>query len=129
QPRRYHRPPLMKRKRSIAALGAFFVLAGGAIAGCGSDVPGDAVANVAGNPISTQAFNHRMYVAAKSQAAQSPGQPVIVPTDPPQFTKCIANVRQAVPSLAKQSDKTLRGDCQQLFTSLSSQVMDFLVKA
>ena len=28
----------------------------------------------------------------------------------------LTNVRQAVPSLAKQTDKTLRGDCQQLFT-------------
>ena len=84
---------------------------------------------MAGNSITTQAFNHWMYVAAKSQAAQSPGQPVIVPTDPPQFTKCIATVRQAVPSLAKQTDKTLRTDCQQLFTSLSGQVMDFLIKA
>jgi foldase protein PrsA len=105
------------------------------LAACGSSssssggVPSDSVADVAGNSITTQAFNHWMYVAAKSQAAQSPGQPVIVPTDPPQFTKCIATVRQAVPSLAKQTDKTLRGDCQQLFTSLSGQVMDFLIKA
>src|SRR5881398_1414711 len=99
----------MKRIRIALALGAFFVLAT-ALAGCGGGVGSDQVAVMAGNPISTQAFNHWMYVAAKSQAAQSPGQPVIVPTDPPQFTKCIANVRQAVPSLAKQSDKTLRGD-------------------
>jgi foldase protein PrsA len=119
--------------RKILALGAI-VIVPVLLAACGSSsstggVPSDSVASVAGNAISTQAFNHWMYVAAKSQAAQSPGQPVIVPTDPPQFTKCIATVRQAVPSLAKQTDKTLRGDCQQLFTSLSGQVMDFLIKA
>jgi len=118
----------MTVKRYLTALGAFFVLMV-AVTGCGSGIPGNAVADVAGNPISTQAFNHWMFVAAKSQAAQSPGQPVIVPTDPPQFTQCIANVKKQIPSLAKTKDAQLRSDCQQLFTSLSSQVMDFLIKA
>jgi foldase protein PrsA len=121
----------MKPLRTITVLGA---IAGTAVllAACGSSsssVPDNSVAEVAGTPITTQALNHWMYVAAKSQAAQSPGQPVIVPTDPPQFSQCIANVRKAVPSLAKQTDKTLRSDCQQLFTTLSGQMMDFLIKA
>ena len=34
-----------------------------------------------------------MYVAAEGEAAESPGQPVIVPEDPPNFTKCVAQVR------------------------------------
>ncbi len=118
----------MKVRRSILALGAFFVAAV-AVAGCGSGVPGDSVADVAGNPITTQAFNHWMYVAAKSQAAQNPGQPVIVPNDPPDFNACINEARKEIPSLAKTATKTLRSDCKQLFTSLSSQVMDFLIKA
>ena len=124
---------MTKALKTLLALGAVGISAL-LLAACGSSssstsVPDNSVAEVAGNPISTQAFNHWMFVAAKSQAAQSPGQPVIVPTDPPQFTKCIADVKQAVPSLAKQSDKTLRSDCQQLFTSLSGQVMDFLIKS
>jgi foldase protein PrsA len=123
---------MTKALKTLMALGALGI-ASALLAACGSSssgsVPSDSVATVAGNPISTQAFNHWMYVAAKSQAAQSPGQPVIVPTDPPQFAQCIANVKKAVPSLAKQSDQTLRSDCQQLFTSLSGQVMDFLIKA
>ncbi len=119
----------MKVRRSLLALGAFFVVAL-AVAGCGgSSTPSDSVATVAGNPITTQAFNHWMYVAAKSQAAQSPGQPVIVPNDPPNFNNCIAQVRKQIPSLAKTATKTIRTDCKQLFTSLSSQVMDFLIKA
>ncbi|HTU86672.1 MAG TPA: peptidyl-prolyl cis-trans isomerase [Solirubrobacteraceae bacterium] len=118
----------MKVRGSILALGAFFVLAV-AVAGCGSGVPGNSVADVAGNPITTQAFNHWMFVAAKSQAAEEPGQPVIVPNDPPQFTKCIADVRKAIPSLAKTKAATLRTACQQQFTSLSSSVMDFLITA
>jgi len=91
-------------------------------------VPGDSVADVAGNPVTLAAFNHWMYVAAKSQAAQSPGSPVIVPSDPPNFDKCVAQVRKQVPSLAKTATKQLRADCKQLFTSLSSQVLDFLIK-
>jgi foldase protein PrsA len=114
-------------RRVTAALCAFFVV-GAVIAGCGSGVPGDSVASVSGNPITTQAFNHWMFVAAKSQAAQSPGAPVIVPTDPPNFDKCVAQVRKQLPNLAKAATKQLRTDCKQLFTSLSSQVMDFLIK-
>jgi foldase protein PrsA len=118
----------MTVRRSILALGAFFVFAV-ALAGCGSGVPGDSVADMAGNPVTTQAFNHWMYVAAKSQAAEEPGQPVIVPNDPPNFTNCIADVRKAIPSLKKTATKTLRSACQQQFASLSSSVMDFLITA
>ncbi len=113
--------------RRFAALGAFFVVSV-ALAACGSGVPGDSVADVAGNPITTRAFDHWMYVAAKSQAAQSPGAPVIVPNDPPNFNNCIAQVRKQVPQLSKDSDKTIRTDCKSLFTTLSNQVLDFLIK-
>ncbi len=120
----------MKNQRKIPALGAFFVLIALAISGCGSSgLPDAAVATVAGNPISRQAFNHWMYVAAKEQAAQSPGQPVIVPNDPPSFNRCLTTVRAELPALKKTSDKQLRADCKMLFTSLSSQVMDFLIKS
>jgi foldase protein PrsA len=118
----------MKVRSSFLALGAFFVIAVG-MAGCGSGVSGDAVVNVAGNPISTQAFNHWMYVAAASQAAQSPGQPVIVANDPPNFTNCIKQVRAKFPSFAKgKTDAQIRTACKSLFTSLSSQVLDVLIK-
>jgi foldase protein PrsA len=119
----------MKRLKSIPALGAFFVLIAVAVSACGSGMPGNSVAVVAGNPITTQAFNHWMFVAAKEQAAQSPGQPVIVPNDPPNFTKCVTQVKAEIPTLAKTATKTLTADCKTLFTSLSSQVMDFLIKA
>jgi foldase protein PrsA len=118
---------MRKRVRRIAALGAFFVVAV-AVSACGSGVPGNSVAVVAGNPITLRAFDHWLYVAAKSQASQNPGAPVIVPSDPPNFTSCIAQVRAQVPTLAKSPTKTLRTDCKQLFTSLSGQVLDFLIK-
>lgn len=119
----------MKSSRTIPALGAFFVAIAVAVAGCGSSIPGNSVADVAGNPISTQAFNHWMYVLAKTQAAQSPGSPVIVPNDPPNFNKCIAQVKAEIPTLAKTATKTLRTDCQRVFTSLSSEVMNYLISS
>ncbi len=118
----------MKRFRLTLALGAFFV-AVVALSACGSGMPGNSVASVAGNPISNTAFDHWMFVAAKGNSSQSPGSPVIVPNDPPQFKNCVAQVRSQIPTLAKQSDKTIQSDCKQLFTSLSSQVMDFLIRA
>jgi hypothetical protein len=74
----------MKSIKTTRALGAFFVaaLTGLAISGCGSGVPGNAVVNVAGNPITTSAFNHWLYVYAVFQSSQSPGAPVIVPDAP-----------------------------------------------
>jgi foldase protein PrsA len=119
---------MTNKLRSIPALGAFFVLAV-LLSSCGSGVPGNSVAVVAGNPISAQAFNHWMFVAAKGQSAASPSQPVIVPNDPPNFARCITQARKEIPSLAKTSAKTLKSDCKTLFTSLSGQVMDFLIKA
>ncbi len=118
---------MRNRFRRYAALSAFFVVAV-AVSACGSGVPGDAVVNVDGSPISTRAFDHWMYVAAKSQASQNTGTPVIVPSDPPNFAHCIAQVKAEVPTLAKASTTTLKSDCKQLFTSLSSQVLDFLIK-
>jgi foldase protein PrsA len=119
---------MRKQCRGLLALGAFF-LVGAALAGCGSGVPGNSAAAVAGNPITLQAVNHWMYIAAKSQAAQSPGAPVIVPNDPPDFKGCIAQARKEIPSLAKSPDSQLKTDCKQLFTSLSAQVMTYLIKA
>jgi foldase protein PrsA len=120
----------MKTSRSILALGAFFVVIALLVAGCGgSGVPSGDVAVMAGNPISQRAFDHWMYIAAEGEAEEDPGQPVIVPEDPPNFTHCIAQVKADLPTLRKTATKTLRADCQQLFTSLSSQVMDFLIKA
>ena len=54
---------------------------------------------------------------------------MIVPNDPPNFTKCIAQVAEADPVADEDAAKTLKTDCKQLFTSLSSQVMDFLIRA
>ena len=116
--------------RSAKARGAFFVagIAGAvlALSGCGG-VPGDSVAIMDGNPITTAAFKHWLYVAAKGQAAQSPGSPVIVP-DPPDYKRCVASLRSEVtgPSVP---NKTLKSDCQAAFQQLRDQVLEFLIRS
>ena len=90
-------------------------------------MPSTDAAVVAGNPITKRAVLHWMYVDAKGQAAQSPGSPVIVPTDPPEFPKCIAQVKKQIPTLAKESDAKIRAACQSAFTSYSQAVMGFLI--
>jgi foldase protein PrsA len=127
----------MKSLRSIPALCAFFVVAALIVAGCGSSsssssagsgtVPSGDAAVVAGNPITKRAVLHWMYVDAKGQAAQSPGAPVIVPTDPPDFPKCIAQVKKEIPTLAKETDAKIRTACQSAFTSYAQAVMGFLI--
>ena len=113
----------------MTALGAFFVVAI-VVAGCGSSssVSSSDVANIAGNPISKQAFNHWMYVAEKGNSVED-GGPVIVPTDPPNFTGCIAQIRAQIPTYKTTAAATLKSDCKELFTNLNAEVLDFLVKA
>jgi parvulin-like peptidyl-prolyl isomerase len=118
----------MQISKKLTALGASFVAAV-AVAGCGSGIQGNSVASVAGNPITLQAFDHWMYVAAKGNASETPGAPVIVPNDPPSFKNCVKQVRQQIPSLDKTSDSAIAKDCASLFTSLSGQVMAFLIES
>jgi foldase protein PrsA len=119
----------MKSRGSILALCAFFVAIAVAVSGCGSSIPSGAVANVSGNPISKQAIDHWMYIEEKGEASQQEGEPVIVPNDPPSFSNCIAQVRADLPSLKKDTDAQIRTDCKTLFTSLSSNVMGYLINA
>jgi foldase protein PrsA len=107
--------------RLILALGAIFV-AVVAVSACGSAVPGNAVAVVAGTPITTQALNHWGYVAAVGEAESQPGSPVIVP-DPPNYTKCMAALKKIAPASVPAS--TLKTACVQQFT----QTMEYLVRS
>ncbi len=92
-------------------------------------LPGGPAAVVAGAQISRSTFDHWMTVAAKNEAAQAPGQPAIAPTDPPGFASCIAQLRKAQPSLAHASDKVVRATCSELYRTLSTQVMEFLIQS
>jgi foldase protein PrsA len=123
----------MKARWSIPALGAFFVVLALAMAGCGSSgsIPSNAVATVAGNPISKRAVDHWMYLYVKGQNASSgeTSEPVIVPNDPPQFTNCIDEARADIPALKKESASKIRSECKAEFTQLNNQVMPFFVES
>jgi hypothetical protein len=100
-----------------------------AAASASAPVPSHSVAVVVGQPLNQQRFDHWVWIAGKSEAAQNPGAPVIVPTDPPRFARCIERVRRKIRRLAHLPARELRQDCRELFISLSGQVMDFLIKA
>jgi foldase protein PrsA len=93
-----------------------------AVSACGSAIPGNSVAVVAGNPITTQALDHWGYVAAVGEAESSPGSPVIVP-DPPNYTKCMASLKKIAPATIPKSE--LLTACQGQF----AQTMEYLVRS
>ena len=123
--------PRMRLAKKLAAGAAVVVLAA-IVAGCGSTVSGSAVATVAGNPITLQAYKHWMYVAAEDQASQAASQglsePVIVSSNPTNFSSCVRNIRAAVVSLRTASVSTLNADCKTVFTQDTTQVLQFLIE-
>ncbi len=104
----------------ILALGAIFV--GVAVSACGSAVPGDSVAVVAGNPITQRTLSHWGYVAAVGQSQASPGSPVIIP-DPPNYTKCMASLKKIAPASIPPAE--LKTACVSQFT----QTLEYLVRS
>jgi len=106
------------------------------VAACGSSstsIPKGSVASVDGNPITLKAVDHWMYIAAKEEAAElaeeGETEPVITAPDPPGFADCIKQVRVSVTSLAKDSDKTIRADCKEVFSEYMPEVVDYLIEA
>ena len=122
----------MRISRKLAALAAFFVI-GAIVAGCGSSIPGNSVASVAGNPISLSAFNHWMYVAAKEQAAQyaseGANEPPIVSSNPTNFKSCESEIRAGIPQLRTATEASLASDCKQVFNQDLTEVMNFLIQS
>src|ERR1700722_12991378 len=106
--------------RLILALGAIFV--GVVVSACGSGTPGDSVAVVAGNPITSRALAHWGYVAAVGQSQSSPGSPVIIP-DPPKYTKCIASLKKIAPPTVSVTQ--IKTACVSQFT----QTLEYLVRS
>jgi foldase protein PrsA len=99
-----------------------------AATGCGSaDVPSDAVARVGDTVITKQQFDHWYESAAKSQAQQG-GTPV--PPDPPNYTKCVAALKEAQPKGSEApKDSDLEKQCKQSYDQLKQQVMQFLIQS
>jgi foldase protein PrsA len=124
-----HSPRLTIRRAALVLLA--LSAAPLALAGCGNNVPPNAVARVGGETIEKEEFNHWLEAAAKAQ--QQPGAPAaqtVVP-DPPNFEKCVAaRGKQPVPKGAKKpSPEELKSQCKQEYDSLKDQVMQFLISA
>jgi foldase protein PrsA len=105
----------------LCALGATVAVA----TGCGG-VPGNAVAEVDGNAIETDSFEHWMQVAAKAS-----GQPNATVPDPPEYKQCVANKRKTTPKPGKGqpkvTDSALRDQCKQEYEALRDQVVQMLI--
>ena len=79
--------------RCISALGAvLFAVAG--LSACGG-IPGNAVLQVDGKPLTKATFNHWMGIAAASTAT---GGQAVIP-EPPKYTACIAHLEATTPKL------------------------------
>jgi foldase protein PrsA len=112
----------------LAAIAAVLV-----VSGCGGDdVPGDSVAKVGDAKITKEQFNHWLLASAKQQA-QSTGQnpSTVTAPDPPAFTKCIAaKQKQPVPKgVPKPTAKSLKTQCNQEYTGLRDQTLQFLISS
>jgi foldase protein PrsA len=115
--------------RSISALGAvLFALVG--IAACGG-IPGDAVVQVGGTPITKTAFEHWMKVASASSASGTTEKPTV--PEPPNYSACISHLAATAPKPAKgqsaPTTKQLKSECEQQYKSLQSEVLGFLISS
>lgn len=127
-------PHSMRSKtRSLSALGAVFFAALG-IAACGGGIPGDAVVQVNGTPVTRSTFEHWLRIVATSSASSASSQPTkaVVP-DPPSFTACVAHLRATEPKPAKgqsaPSETQLKSQCAQQYTTYKNSALSFLIQA
>jgi foldase protein PrsA len=98
------------------------------VAGCGNDVPPNAVATVGDSVITQDEFDKWLKTASAGQTA--PGGTSVAP-DPPDFEKCVAaKKKQPVPKGQEQpSNSQLKKQCEQEFDQLKTEVMQFLIQA
>jgi len=113
---------------AVAGIGALTV------AGCGNDVPPNAVAKVGEATIERPEFDRWLGAAARSQQPPGAGVEAVVP-DPPDFEQCVASLgaQQPPPQGGGQppapTPAQLREQCQQQYDALKEQVMQFLIQA
>jgi foldase protein PrsA len=120
-------------RRFSALLGAFFVLPL-VLAACGGDsVPGNAVVKIGSDPIKTAVFDHWLRVAATSAQQQTGVTGQVAIPKPPEFTDCIANKKTTAVKPAKgqpkPTDATYKAQCEQEYTQLRDQTMQFLISS
>jgi foldase protein PrsA len=120
----------LMRHASIKIICALAVTGLGAavVAGCGNDVPPNAVATVGDSVITQDEFDKWLKTASAGQTA--PGGTSVAP-DPPDFEKCVAaKKKQPLPKgQERPSDSQLKKQCEQQFDQLRTEVMQFLIQA
>jgi foldase protein PrsA len=106
----------------LAGLGAAVV------AGCGNDVPPNAVAKVGDSVITQDEFDKWLGTASMQQAQ---GTGASAAPDPPDFKKCVAaKKKQPLPKGQQQpSDAQLKDQCKQEYDTLKTEVMQFLIQS
>lgn len=118
--------------RLLTALGAVFFASIG-LAACGGGIPGDAVVNIHGTPITKSTFDHWMTIASASTAATTSKSSKVVVPEPPNYTKCIAHLKETEGKPAKgQKAKTqaeLKKQCAEQYKALKTDVLGFLISA
>lgn len=126
---------MFKHFRFISALGAVFFAVLGLVACGGGGIPGNAVVQVGGNPITKATYEHWLSVAAASSSATAPGKtaPKPVVPDPPSYSACIAHLEATAPKPAKGQSKPtaaqLKTQCEQQYKALQQQVLGFLISS
>jgi foldase protein PrsA len=123
---------MFRTLRFIPALGAvLFALVG--LSACGG-IPGNAVVQVSGTPVSKDAFKHWMAIAATASSASAgaaASKPVI--PEPPSYNACIAHLQATAPAPAKgqpaPTRAQLKSQCEQQYKQLQQQVLGFLISA
>jgi foldase protein PrsA len=118
--------------RFIPALGAvLFALVG--LAACGG-IPGNAVVQVGGTPVTKDSFNHWMGIAATASSATAGGaaaKPVL--PEPPSYKACITHLQATTPAPAKgqtaPTSAQLKSQCEQQYKQLQQQVLGFLISS
>ena len=122
------------RKFRIAAV-ALCAVPALALSACGSSVPGNSVVKVGDQSIKKATFDHWMKIAAVSQAGASGTTATSTPAvpDAPNFATCVATKRKSAAKPAKgqpeQTDAQLKATCQQEYTTLKNQVLEFLIRS
>jgi foldase protein PrsA len=116
-------------RTSIAASAAFLVAA--TVAGCGG-IPGDAVVEVNGTPITKAEFHHWLGVAAAASSATAEGAKSAAPApEPPDYTACIEHLEATAPKPAKgkapPSRSQFKSQCETEYTAYKQEVLDFLI--
>ena len=115
--------------RALALLGAALTLSI-ALAACGG-LSGNSVVSIGGDEIKKSEYDHLLPIAA-AQTSQTPGQKPVLP-DPPNYTKCIANLKKTAPTPAKgqprPSAATFKAQCKSQEQSLNQQIMQYLIRS